>query len=173
MTFLKNNKKGISEVITTLILIALVIVVIAIVWKAIDSMLHKSIDQTEACYGNYGKIELNSRYVCYNSSSKEIKFAIKIGDVDVDRVIVSIASEEETKTFSITNELSAINNLKYSTGDTLVKLPSKNGGATYIASGFQSKPDSIEVAPVINEKQCEVSDRVFEIEDCNVLFEGD
>lgn len=166
-----KNKRGLSTVIATVILIALAMAVVMIVWSVIVPLVKNQLKQTESCFGNFGKITINSRYTCYNFSSNEFQFSINIGDVDVDEVVVSISGEGITKSFRITNEEQAISDLApYPSGSGNVKLPEKNAGLTYIASGFTDKPDLIQIAPVINGKQCDVSDSLFEIDNCLSLI---
>jgi hypothetical protein len=55
-------------------------------------------------------------------------------------------------------------------GDGL-KLPGKNEGLTYVASGFGtgSNIDSIKIAPMIDDEQCSSSDETFKIDNCVLL----
>ncbi len=167
------KKRGLSAVISAIIMIALTIAAIAIVWAFVDQLIKAQKDRTTSCSNIYGKITINNRYTCYNSSSKEFKFSVKIGDIDIDELLVSISGDMNSKSFKLDNEEKSIAALKNTIGGSLVKLPGKNGGSTYIynmtGGGFSGKPDSIELAPIINEKQCEVSDSSSEIDDCLLL----
>ena len=94
-----------------------------------------------------------------------MQFALSIGDVDVDEILVSISTQTETGSFTITNAEQLIGGLEYFTGAGPVKLPDKNGGKTYFYN-FNDRPDSIKIAPLIGGTQCEVSDTVTDIDDC-------
>jgi len=52
-----------------------------------------------------------------------------------------------------------------------VKLPGKNEGLTYVASGFDGsdKIDSIKIAPVIDEEQCSAVDTTSQVDSCSLL----
>lgn len=163
------KKKGLSGVITVVIMVALVMVAATIVWGVVNNILKNKLGEAKSCFDIFGKITINNMYTCYNSSSNEVQFSISIGDIDVDELIILISSEGATKNFRITNTASSITGLtNYPSGSSDIKLPEKNSGLTYIASGF-NQPDSIEIVPVINGEQCDVSDSLYEIDNCSLL----
>lgn len=168
-----KNKRGISGVITAVIMIALVMATVVIVWVVVRNMVEGGLEDVESCFGSYGEVTINNRYVCYNSSSNQFQFSISIGDIDADSVIVSISGEGTTKGFEITSENQQIANLtNYGStgfGTDNVTVPEKNGGKTYLTNYFTSQPDLIKIAPVISGKQCEVSDTLSDIDNCLAL----
>ena len=165
-----KNKRGISGVITAVILIALVMATITIVWVVVRNMVQGGLEDVESCFGSYGEVTINSGYTCYNSSSNRFQFSINIRDIDLDSVIVSISGEGTTKGYTIRNIDEPITGLgSYPSGSGNVRLPSKNSGLTYMENTFTTKPDSIQIAPVINGKRCEFSDSLSEIDDCASL----
>ena len=169
--FLPENRKGLSAVITTLILIALVIAAIAIIWVTVTNLLTNKMEAAESCINIFDKVEINERYTCYDKSditNNKTHFSISIKDIDVGAVIVSIeeGTTKTSKTYKIPGTYSDVKN--YASGgygEELI-LPDKNAGLTYVSKGWPSKPDSIKIAPVINGNQCEVSDLVTEIYSC-------
>jgi len=169
-SFFPKNHKGLSAVITTLILIALVISAIAIVWVTVTNLLTNRLDAAESCMNIFEKVEINELYTCYNSSSNKFQFSINIREINIEEIIVSVSGEGTTKSYTLTNEARTIEHLaNYSFGNfgiDLIKLPGKNSGLTYISDYFSSTPDSVKIAPVINGNQCEVSDSVLEIYSC-------
>jgi hypothetical protein len=165
-----HSKKGLSAIVITVILVALSMAAIVMVWAFVNNMIKKQISSSESCFGNAEKVTLNRQYTCYEQtgSSYKLRFSLSIGDVQVDRVIVSLSSAGTTKSYQITNLNQTIPNLvMYSgTNPTNVILPEKNAGLTYNVTGFTSKIDSIQIAPVIGETTCEVSDSLSEIDSC-------
>jgi len=163
------NKKGVSAIIATILMITLVLIIIGVIWVSINNLISKEIKTTESCFGNFGKVTLDKRYTCLNSSSNELQFSINIGDITVDRVLVSISSISESKSLEISN--TTMNNVKMYNGayGGLIEVPEKNAGSTYVVDidglGI-STPDSISIAPIISETQCGVSDSLFEISKC-------
>ncbi len=167
-----KNKKGLSAIIATLMLILLTMVLVGIIWGVISNMVKNNIEST-SCIDSLGKINLNDRYTCYNASSNETQFSINIEDISVDKVLVGISVAGQKRSLEITNENKVVSNLKPyggSYGDVVI-LPGKNEGMTYVynisGAGFSAQtPDSIEVAPVINGNKCDSSDSVVEVSGC-------
>lgn len=172
---IQNNKRGISGVIVAVIMIALVMVTTLIVWAVVTNIIKSKLDYVGSCLGMFEKVTINSRYTCYNSSSNEFQFSINIGDVDIDEVLVSISGDGASKSLKISNEGQPIGNLvNYPDRSTSIILPGKNAGLTYIfnmdGGGFSGAPDSIKIAPKIEEEQCEMTDSLSEIDDCQWLI---
>ena len=169
------NKRGLSAVVTTVLLIALSVFIVAIVWVVVKNLVVGELDSVGSCMGVVDKVNLDGRYTCYNSTSGELQFSITVGDIDLDEVLISISSIEKTTSFRLSNELSQIENVyTYPARISNVVLPSKDGGLTYIfnseAAGFSSIPDSIQIAPIINGKSCGVSDSIEPIDNCYSLI---
>ncbi len=168
-----GNKKGISGVITVVIMVALVMVVAAIVWVVVRNIVQGELGGVESCFGAYDKVKIESMYTCYDSDSNNFQFSINVKDIDASGVLVSIAGEGATKSYTITNQAQTIENLaNYSSGvfgTDLIKLPGKNGGLTYLENTFTAKPDLMQIAPIIDGKQCDASDSLSEIDDCASL----
>ena len=165
-----KNKRGISGVITAVIMIALVMVAAVIVWVVVRNIVQGELEGVESCFGGYGEVTINDRYTCFNSSSNQFQFSINIGDVNADSVLVSISGEGATKSYTIKNINELISGLgPYPSGSGNVTLPGKNSGLTYIENTFITKPDLMQIAPIISGKQCETSDSLSEIDDCASL----
>ena len=71
-----KNKRGLSGVIAAVLMIALVMVVSVIVWVVVRNLVEGKLEDVESCFGDYGKITINSRYVCYNFTSNKFQFSI-------------------------------------------------------------------------------------------------
>lgn len=173
LTYKINNKKGVSTIVVTVILIALVMGLSVLIWGVINSLVRKQMGSTESCFGNFGKINLNRQYTCWDNLNSYLQFSISIGDIDVNNLIVSISSEAGSKTFYINNTDSQIGNLANYVatgvpgfGTDLIRLPGKNEGKTYITNYTTVMPDSITLVPIINGQQCEASDSIKSIENC-------
>lgn len=160
------NKRGLSGVIITLILIALTLVAALIVWGVVNNLLYEQINEAESCSSVFGKIEINNRYTCYNSSSDEVQFSVSVKDIELDSIVVSVFSSGASTSYTLSE--SANTDLSgYSGGTTTI--PGQNSGKTYLASGYTSEPDLIEIAPVINDNQCDTVDSLSDIDDCQSL----
>ena len=177
------DNRGISEVVTTVIMITMVLLASVLLWTIVNNLIQGKIKSSEACFGNAEKVTLDKRNICYDIGADpgKVRFAISLGDVDVQEVLVSISGDVETKSFKISNVEQTIEKLTYLNGASPqpVKLPSKNGGKTYEYSwNFMPDPttgkftnlvNSIRIAPIIDGTQCEISDSSSEIDNCLLL----
>lgn len=170
---LPNSDKGLSEIVSIVLILALVIVMVGIVWGVVNNLVKDKLSQTGSCFEVFGKVTLNSRYTCYNSTTNELQFSISIGDANVDEALVGISSAGTSTSFKITKKGSQIANLvTYPSRNTNVSLPTKNAGLTYLfnmsAAGL-GPAESIRIAPAVGKDQCEVSDTIEEIDNCLAL----
>jgi len=163
-----KNKKGVSAVIITLILVVLAIVMVGIVWTVVKGMTEGSLEESQSCFNVFGKIEFNKDYVCYNATNKSIKFGISRKDIELDKIVVTISGGGASTGLEIPETTNNVNLRFYNFSDGNVQLPGKNSGLSYIYNGTEvsSTPDSIILYPVINGKQCEAVEEITEFENC-------
>src|SRR3990170_8991358 len=157
INIMTKNKKGVSAVIGTVILIALTIGVVAIVWAVVSNLVEENISSSESCFGVFGKVTLNPRYTCYNNTAgagaDELWFSISVGDIEkVDDILVAISGGGTTTSFKILEDNPA--ELSYYPGRTRpVGIPGEGQGLTYIyelPASFTQAPDRIEIAFIID-----------------------
>lgn len=163
-----SNKKGMSEVITTVIMIALVLAAAGIVWGVVSSMIQKNTSQSENCFGLYEKVNLYGSGVCYDNTNKRLSVYVEVKDVNVDKIIVSIYTESGTKSFEIpgTNPDVALYTTSTPTYGVALSSLSQNTGKRFWVRNVDSKPTSIAISPIIGGSQCEISDTIKTIEYC-------
>ena len=167
--FLTKNRKGISTIIVTVLLIGLTIIAVGMVWAVVNNLIRGKIANSEACFGNFGKVSINPQYTCYKKATSEFQFSLSIGDIDVEKVIIGISAAGTTKSYTIPAVAGTYSNVKKFVAGTYgeaLTLPEKNAGTTYVTKDFTSKPDLIRIIPVINGQQCDVSDTLSEIDNC-------
>jgi hypothetical protein len=167
--FQKNNR-GLSAIVTTVILIALSMAALALVWGFINNFINERIDSNQACFGNLDKVKINGQYTCYEAVAGgkfNLRFSLSVGDVDVEKITVLVTSEGNTKNYVITNENQIVTGVtRYPSGEAQIIVPGKNSGMSYLATGFDSEMDSIDIAPTIDGTLCEISDSFAEIYNC-------
>ena len=157
-----KNKKGVSGVLTTVILIAIVLVLVGIVWAVIKPMIEKNMAHASACSPSdiIGKINLNKLNTCYkeiddpqnpNLKIKTLYVSVEIEDLKYDKILVKVYKGGNTKTQEIKNQAQNSGETHEYNVDTL---------------GLDGKPDSIKLVPVINGEQCDVVDSISEIATC-------
>lgn len=180
-----KNKKALSTVVSTVLIILLVIVAVTIVWASVKNFIKDQTEKTK-CFDVEAsdKVKINDYYTCYQDVEPDgdidtVTFSIELGDVEIDGLVVSIlfgggTAGGSTKTYTITNTLQTISGLEpYPAGGptTSVSLPDKNSGKTYVASGFGNGDyeyiDWIKIAPIVDGNQCGPSDQSYEVPDCS------
>jgi hypothetical protein len=163
-----KNKKGLSQIVSTVILILLTVAIVAGVWATIQNLVEGKLDKTGACYGLFEKINVNPKYTCYDPIESRMQVSISIGEVEIDSLLVSISFESSSKTFELTNKSQNIEYVtNYPGNDSGVSLPSKEGGKTYYVLGIEEIPNKVEIAPKVEGYQCDVSDSLSNIGICS------
>jgi FlaG/FlaF family flagellin (archaellin) len=170
------NKKALSGVIVTVLLIGLSVVLVGVVWAVITNIVGENVENTQNCFGNFDKVNLNPSYTCYNSTNKELHFSINVGEIDLAGVVVLISGSGITHSVTLTKEDLSRNYLKYyggSFGENVV-APKNNSGRTYVINlahadvGINDGPDLVQISPIIGKTQCEVSSSINKIEACEI-----
>lgn len=147
-----RDKKAISGIVATVLMIALVLLAVGVVWGFVSNVLEGQTEQASSCFEIIGKIELRDQYTCYDSSENELKFSISVGDVEIDDIRVTTTSEEGSESFLLSD-----------VGEEI----SKNSGKTFRKE--MEKPDSIFIVPLIEGNSCEKADTINSIPDCAVF----
>ena len=170
-----KNKRALSAIVTTFLLIIISLVAVGLLWAFVSNLVKNQIGNNEVCYGNYNKVEINYKYTCYeyvedSTPSYNIRFSLSIGDIDVDKVLVGVSSASTSKSYEITKVDQIISGLTPYSGPnpsgTSVVLPNKNSGSSYLGTGFADPIEEIRIIPVIDGTQCEISDTLTQIESC-------
>jgi len=175
---IKINKKGVSAVVGTVVMVALVIGLTAIIWTVVTGVVEDELDAATSCLGNYDKITLNDRYTCDNSTLQNLFYFSISSKINTTEIIVSVSGEREVKSFRIdgTSSYSYVRNFADADFDQALTLPRENQGKSYVIDTSEgslfgiSEIDTIEIAPIIQGEQCDISDSILQIDDCRVFI---
>ena len=91
----------------------------------------------------------------YTTLFRSMHVSIKVGDIELEGLFIVIANEDSAQSFELTKELTIIPNLLNYTRSNQVKIPDKNSGSTYIATGITISPLSVGFTPKLNGNLCE------------------
>ena len=165
-----QDKKSLSAVVTTLILVALSLAAVAIVWGFVSNTIDEELESAESCVDILGKVQINPRYTCHNASSNELEFSISVGEIDVDKILISISGSGKSSSFELGKTGATVPGARnFTDGGSIVSAPKQNSGLTYVydmdTGGFTGV-DEIEIVPVVGGKQCSASDSLAEIPTC-------
>ena len=164
------KKKALSEVVSTVLIIAVTILIGAVVWAVVSNLIGDKLDEGEKCFGVLDQVKINRDYTCYNPTTNKMQFSLSVGDLDINGILVSVSFEGTSKGATLTDVPGTVEDVtNYPSGTTEVKIPSKNAGSTYFFNGITSLPTSISIIPIIEGKQCGSADTLREIVDCNAL----
>ena len=175
MVSLNKNKKSLSTVIATVLLILIVLGLFTVVWLGVKTYIDSNIHKTQSCsQSNLDKIQLANDFTCYDITNNVLFFRAEVGDVEIDRLLVSLEGGGSKRSFEIENGKQSCvggNCLKNfvncpgssPSGTDNLNLK-KNVGQSYFLDG--DKPDSIRISPIISNEQCAPSDEISGIPDC-------
>lgn len=168
-----RTKRGLSGVITTMMLILLALVLVGVIWAVVTNLVGENLEETQSCFGLQEKITINEAYTCYSTGAGELNISLGRTDVSLDELIVFISGAGQTQSFSLTTNAQAVSNVEFANGTTNVFLPGENTGYLYTynysGAGFSGVPDKIDIVPVINGNQCDVVDSTSDLVNCNAL----
>ena len=172
------EKKAISGIITAVVMIALVMAASSIVWTIVNNIVREKLDEAGSCFDTFEKVTINNKYTCYNITKpesgdpNELQISISVADIELTELLVSVSGKEgNSKSFKLSKNPITEDYLRLYSGPygAPLSLPQKNSGTTYVLDTSKagiSSPSSIQVAPVVGGKQCEVSDSLQDIDNC-------
>ncbi len=158
-----------SNVVSSVIMIALVIAAVAVVWGVVRPMVQENLETAGSCQDVLGKIEIDNRYTCYDSTNDKFYFMIQQGAVeDVNKMIVSISAGVET----LSKEIPGDDSVVMCSGTGTAELPGKNSGKTYYIN-VTSEVNAIGVTPEVGGKQCNTVDSISDVRSCTTMLDFD
>jgi len=128
-----NEKRAISEIVATVLIILITVAAIGIIWGAVMPMIKENMQSGQACLKAKLGIDTTSGYTCYNASSNTVF------------VVVTRGSE----TYNLTGiELIVSGGGNSTRKDFNASLPSENEARKYNITTTYSI-DKAAVAPII------------------------
>lgn len=176
---MKNKffKKGLSDVVVTLLTIVLVLSIMAIIWSVTSGLIQNQMNTAEKCGNIVNKININSQDTCYdkviplNPTDDTLQLSIEVKNIDLDGILITINEQGKGKSFKITKVPEETFITQYGTGGSGV-VPLKNEMMTYIVDlqdlglSGTTKPSSVKIAPIVGGEQCDTVDSLLEIDYC-------
>ena len=169
---MRIKKRGLSGVVSTIILVALVVIAITIIWAVINQVVKEKLEGAEKCSDLFNKIKLNDVYTCNSIDNTQTQVSVNLEDVTVEKLIISISGQGNSESFDLENGVSnsVIKNLGDSSFGTPIQLVEKNQGRTYVFNtasilGGGIVAETVKISPIIKGEICGVVDSV-ELENC-------
>jgi hypothetical protein len=144
------NKKGISTIVATVLIILITVAAVTIIWAAIIPMIKDNLYGSSDCMDAQAQISLGTGgFTCINSTNGNISLQIMHGskDFQLARVQVIIHTAGNTATEYINNS-----------------LPEQNQEKVFFLSSPYPNATKLDIAPVIKtgntEKNCGIAQSI-------------
>jgi hypothetical protein len=164
------EKRGVSDVVTSVMLVLLTVVAVSILAAVIIPYVRNSLNASTACldYGDYFKFEGSSPFNCYEKTGNEYAYKISVGANGENKTAEKIAgfnlvfytSAGSTKV-EIKSGISP--GIKMLSGEEAISIPNPGEWKTYVYSGSAGVTKA-EVYPLVGERICGISDTINIIE---------
>ncbi len=163
-----NNKKGISAIVATVLIILITVAAVTIIWAAIIPMISNQLESGTICLDAVSQIQLvDAGYTCWDGSGDYVSFQVKHGAKDfvLNDIQVLISAGGSTTPFSLVNDTTTIK----PTGNAAAlfnALPGSNEEKVFRINtssefGVTGTVDKIQIAPVVkvgaSEETCDIS----------------
>ena len=142
----KFSRKGISVVVSTILLVVIAIAAIGIVIGFIFPMVKQSLGKGKSCFDlrEYFKIA-SSDYTCYNATNTQLMVERGMDNFTVKGFIISIKSEGASERYDIYDGAGGMRILEGQTFTDNVKIPNPGEARTYLFNTGNGKGADIAV----------------------------
>jgi flagellin-like protein len=163
-----NDKRGISALVATVLLILITVAAVGIIWVAVRPMVSVNLQSSQACSDAAMslKVDSTSGYTFFNTASNETNVMVSRGADTLNlaglQIVASGASG--TNAFEIRQGANKTNvrlsgDLHYAGNFTDADIPVSNGAVTYILdTSSMGRPDKVAVSAIVksgsSEKLC-------------------
>jgi len=166
---LKKNLKSQAQVITAILLVLIAITMIVIIANFAINFVTDKLGESD-CIDYVGKIEFtnNIKYTCYDATNSLLKIQVHVGDIEnsIQGFTISVSSDS-SQNFEIRDQEETTEVTMFDASTTLT-IPKKNEERTYIISGIISKPDRIDIYPILeDDRTCDSSNTLTFISYCS------
>ena len=156
-----KNKKGISAIVATVLIILITVAAVTIIWAAIIPMISNQLESGTICLDAVSQVQLlDFGYTCWNDTADTVSIQIKHGakDFRLNDIQVLVSSEGITKSFSLVNDSTTITPEDM----TADKLPKANEEKVYVINTTgMDNIDKVQIAPVVavgnTQETCDIS----------------
>lgn len=154
------NTKGISVLISTVLLILLSTSAIVIIAGIIIPYVKNSLGEKENCLDTRGKFKLVAESTCYTlNPTQTTNVVVKFSTIDTDEIYIILEGEGGSKSFKLKEDESH----PEVSSPNPITMPTINGGERIYT--FNGKYTFASIAPIIKGNACEISDSI-EIREC-------
>jgi len=131
------DKKGISPVIATVLLVLVTFIAVGIVWGFILPMIKGNLEESGGCFKlrDYAEV-VEGEYTCFNSSGTKVMIKRGMANHTIKGFRLSIVAAGEAKLYDITEYSTGIKMWQQSTYTEDIELPDLGEARTYLFEGI-------------------------------------
>ena len=157
---MKNNKKGISAVVATVLIILITVAAVTIIWAAIIPMISNQLESGVICLDAVSAIQLKDEgYTCYETDANTdgtYNVSFQVGrtakDFKLNDIQVLVSVDGDTTSFNLVEDEIY----------TIDDMPSPNGAEVFVVSRINfNNATKIQIAPVVGvgntQETCDIS----------------
>lgn len=157
-----KNKKGVSAVIATVLLIMITIAAVALIAGIIIPFVKNQMEKGKSCFEATDQLSIvQGKYTCYNSESTSIMISRNSNpDFSLKTIIISLTKDDgSAEVYKISNGI-ITPGVKMYNGTSALEIPKSGGAETYV---FNVKSSYVSIAPLLsNEISCKESSENIE-----------
>ncbi len=163
----KKDKKAVSAIVATILLIAIVVAATGLIRQRIIPMAAESLGISKACMNAKVSIDTKSSFTCYNPQNNEVSVMLSrgTGDFQLLGIDLIVSGGGVATSFIINNR--ADPKIRMYSGDynSMLELPNKEEKKTYVLNvSSLSEVWDLRVAPIVrlgvSEQVCGITSRV-------------
>ena len=150
------NKRGISELISTVLIILITISAASLIYSFVSPLIRDAMAESKLC--SDAGLEIVREDSCYNADSNEAIIGISAGaNSEISGISVVLAGEGTVSARLSNGTVSGVREYGAEDG-TSIELPLPDEGRTYIIKTGQNVPGSVTIYPIVKigagEKVC-------------------
>jgi len=148
------NKKGISTLVATVLLVVITIAAVGIVYVTVMPLIREGVQSSATCSSVGLEVKTYTGYTCYSDTEVKIQVGRSAEEATLKSIQLQINGQGISKNFVVNGTADPMirqsNALSYNTPLT---LPGKNEVMTYVilrtAPGMPTSFDTVSAAPVV------------------------
>ncbi len=155
-----KNKRGISAVVATVLIILITVAAVTVIWAAIIPMINNQLDKGKVCFDAISQVSLPDQgYTCITSDGRNASIQIRHGPKDFELVDVQVilSAGGNSYSFDLSNDATTI------VPAGAITFPRLNEEKVYVidTSSITGTVEKVEIAPVVkvgqSEEVCDIS----------------
>jgi len=163
MNNISKNKKAISAVVATVLIILITVAAVTIIWAAVIPMISNKLESGTVCLDAVSQIQLlDEGYTCKASDGRNVSIQVKhlSKDFKLSDIQVLVSAGGNTKMFKVSNDTSTIIPI-----GTSIPMPGVNEEKVYVinTSSIMGTITDVQIAPIVStgntQEICDVSNK--------------